>query len=449
MRTHRNTIPRRPHAPPRQAPSFATAVVLWVLAVTTVIVVELQGASFRQAGAGREAIASLRARWAARAGVEAMIARLAHATLQPDPSDAFHPQFEMEELASASLEGSAYIVRVSTEGDDLAGPADAHAKININSMSRESLMLLDFMTDDVADAILDWIDQDDDMRPFGAEAGSYATLAHPYEPRNGPIQSILELELVANVLPEYLRGEDWNLNAVLDPNENDGNASWPLDNADGILDAGWSAHITAHSRVGALAHSGNPRLDLQLASASDVTTLLNTDQDQSEAIVNLAALGAVSLPDFIRTDLNQLAQANGVAPASGRPLRALSNEQLRVLMNETTIGDQSGQPGLINLNTISDKSLEYLAEIPITVRDAITFDRRNRSTGYTSIADLLQVPGLTRARVADLAEIADVRSNVFVVTSRGRDTRTGLETEMIVTIDRSTLPIVIREIMLR
>ncbi len=430
-------------------PSFATAIVIWILAVATVIVVELQTTSFREATAGREAITLLRARWAARAGIEATIARLGFATTNPDLTDAFGAEFEMEDVAMGSLEGSAYIVRVSTEGDDMLGPSDAHAKININTMSRDSLMLLTFMTDDVADAILDWIDDDDDTRTFGAESGSYATQRHPYMPRNGPMRSLLELEQVSNVLPDYVRGEDWNLNGVLDANENDGSDSWPPDNADGILDAGWSAFITTRSVDGGLGESGEPRLELPFASSSDIARLLNTDSDQSDAIINLAILGSVSHGDFLRTDLNTLAQQNRVQSNSGGPLRSLSNEQLAVLLGETTMGAQPGLAGKINLNTISDDALEFLAEIPISVRDTIIFDRKSRAQGYTSMVDLLEVPGLTRDRVADLYDVADVRSNVYVATCRGRDERSGVEVEMIVTLDRSTLPIIIREIITR
>ncbi len=430
-------------------PSFATAIVIWVLAVATVIVVELQTTAFREATAGRESIALLRARWAARAGIEATIARLGFATTNPDLTDAFAIELEMEDIAMGSLEGTSYIIRVSTEGDDMLGPADAHAKININTMSRESLMLLPFMTDDVADAILDWIDEDEDTRPFGAEFGSYATQLHPYEPRNGPMRSLLELEQVSNVLPDYVRGEDWNFNGVLDANEDDGDEAWPPDNADGILDAGWSAYLTTKSVDGGLGESGEARLELPLASASDIGSILNTDSDQSEAIVNLAILGTVSMGDFLRTDLNTLAQQNRMQPSSGAPLRALSNEQLAVLLGETTMGFQPGAPGRINLNTISDDALEYVAEIPLNTRDTLIFDRKSRSMGYTSLVDLLEVPGMTRDRVADLYDIADVRSNVYVATCRGRDERSGVEVEMVVTLDRSTLPIIIREIITR
>jgi hypothetical protein len=38
---------------------------------------------------------------------------------------------------------------------------------------------------------------------------------------------------------------------------------------------------------------------------------------------------------------------------------------------------------------------------------------------------------------------------VYVVTSRGRDRRTGLETEIVATLDRSTVPVTIQELLVR
>ena len=63
--------------------------------------------------------------------------------------------------------------------------------------------------------------------------------------------------------------------------------------------------------------------------------------------------------------------------------------------------------------------------------------------------DLLKVPSLNRARLARLYPLLTVRSNVYVVTCRGRDLRTGLEVEMIATLDRSALPVVIKDLRVR
>ena len=65
------------------------------------------------------------------------------------------------------------------------------------TISRASwLMAMPGMTDDVADAILDWIDEDDEPREYGAEWDYYAQLQPPYKPKNGPLDTVEELLLV-------------------------------------------------------------------------------------------------------------------------------------------------------------------------------------------------------------------------------------------------------------
>jgi len=63
----------------------------------------------------------------------------------------------------------------------------------------------------VIEAIYDWIDEDDEARLLGVERDYYLSLNTPYEPRNGPLRSIAEMELIAGVMPDDIRGEDWDL----------------------------------------------------------------------------------------------------------------------------------------------------------------------------------------------------------------------------------------------
>lgn len=148
------------------------------------------------------------------------------------------------------------------------GLIDESSKLNLNSLltfgldetqARELLMYLPDMTEELADGVLDWIDDDDEQRLFGAESDVYLPA---YAAKNGPLESIDELLSVAGVTPGLLYGEDTNRNGLLDPNENDGDASAPLDNADGLLDAGWAAFLTVHSRESNLRPDGSPKIDL-------------------------------------------------------------------------------------------------------------------------------------------------------------------------------------------
>ena len=56
---------------------------------------------------------------------------------------------------------------------------------------------------DPTDAILDWLDPDDDVRPEGAESDTYSGLETPYSCKNGPMNSLDELLLIADIPPEF------------------------------------------------------------------------------------------------------------------------------------------------------------------------------------------------------------------------------------------------------
>ncbi|MDA1163150.1 MAG: type II secretion system protein GspK [Planctomycetota bacterium] len=145
----------------------------------------------------------------------------------------------------------------STASLSRSGLVDESGRLNVNQIlkfelsedeSRELLMYLPDMTEEVADAILDWIDDDETLRAYGAEGDYYSSLDPPYYAKNSNLASIDELLQVAGVTADLLYGEDANRNGLLDPNENDGDANAPFDNADGILQPGWAAFLTVNSR---------------------------------------------------------------------------------------------------------------------------------------------------------------------------------------------------------
>jgi type II secretory pathway component PulK len=428
---------------------FAVVLVMWIVALIAVVIVALQATAWRDAGESRQVVAKIRATWAARAGVEAAISELQRNTLSPDTSSATTIMKDLEAVGSQQLDGGASSFSASyyATPQDAPGAADAHAKINVNLMDAESLMLLPGMTEDIADSILDWIDADDDPQQLGAESSYYLTLPSPYTPRNGPMRSIQELELVAGVRPDMVRGEDWNLNGRLDPNENDGDASWPPDNADGVLDAGWSRYLTAGTVDGpALADSyglsGEKRLDLTTAGEQDIQQRVNVDVDQARAILAAASGPGLTLADFISQDLETLATSAGQtmnpAPAD------LTDQQLATLLDECVIPVATAADlpaGKLNLNTAPEEVLEYLPGLDAAAADVLIFERQGKPQGFASVLDLLLIPAFTRARLAELYPQIQVRSSVYRLTVTGRDSGTGLEVEIVAELDRSTIPV--------
>ena len=444
----------------RRRRAFATLLVFGVIVVAAVIIGMIQSSAYGQAGAGREAMSRVRAHWAARAGLEETIARLEAATEDPNQDNAYQALDDMTQAATGRVAGASWRI-ASTDGTrEVLGPADAHAKINLNSPDSSVLLNIEpFMTESAVDSIKDWVDADDDINLQGAELTYYLTLEHGYQPRNAPMRSIAELELVADIEQRDVRGEDWNLNGALDPNEDDGDLSWPPDNADGILDQAWSGILTASSVDGGLAASGQQPLDLATATEADVATRLSISAEQAKVIVDyVAAADAPTMGDFIRRDLNQLrqitARQQGQQANQQQRVTPLNTDELRILIDEASIGPgaEAGAgrlPGKLNINTCAAETVQYLPGMTPELADAIIAERSGKSGGFTSIVDLLEVPGMSRAQLAQLNDLLCVRSNVFSVTSRGRDDTTGLEVEIRADLDRSTLPVSLSGVMVR
>ena len=81
----------------------ALVIVIWTVAIAATIVAGLQIVTYRQAVLGNEALARVQARWAARAGLETMIAIMEWHTANPDPSDALALINELDDNAIGEL----------------------------------------------------------------------------------------------------------------------------------------------------------------------------------------------------------------------------------------------------------------------------------------------------------------------------------------------------------
>jgi len=453
MRPRNRSIHRRPRA----RRGSVIVVVIWALALGAVITAAVQISAMRSGNLGRQAMARTEARWAARGGVEQIIATLAYYTENPDTDNAFRIYEEMAADAYSppdSLLGASYSIEHYQDGQTFSGPMDEHTGLNINFAvdNREMLLNLPYMTEDVADAIVDWIDDDDEPRPQGAEASWYLSSGSPYEPRNAFMRNIAELELVAGAYPQYVRGEDWNLNHRFDANEDDGTLLQPPDDANGYLDAGWSQYLTAKSIGGGLAPSGQPKLYLPEATVEEVQERVDVSREQAQALVNfgnnpnnkLSQLFIAPLP-FIREDgsIQDLGQGmvnNNVLPLEGPDFIAV--------FAELTMDDpEYRHPGKINLNTASTEVLQDVLDLDPTAADEILLIRQRSTTGIISIAELLaEAPLVFNGNIlAEIADVADVRSNVFTITSVGRDKNSNVEVQLMVVVDRSSLPVHILE----
>ena len=230
-----------------------------------------------------------------------------------------------EEATAASTDPNAQVSSVGLR----YGLTDECAKMNVNVLAnynplddvgRNMLMELPYMTVEVADAILDWIDADEEVREYGAEAESYSLVF----PRNGTIDSLEELMFVLGVEPQLMYGEDANRNGILDPNENDGEQSLPMDNADGILDLGWSAYLTTYSVEANYRHAydrfSEERINVNEPLLTDLYDGLLEEYD--EDIAQFVTAYRLSGPNEDLSDLDDLL---GDTEGNENPLNGMGN----------------------------------------------------------------------------------------------------------------------------
>ncbi len=87
--------------------------------------------------------------------------------------------------------------------NDLAAGGDATARIPKVQRVKRLFQLLQ-VNPDLVDAIVDWIDQDDEPEPAGAESIYYQTLRPPYRAANEPLKTLLDLRLIKGMTPEII-----------------------------------------------------------------------------------------------------------------------------------------------------------------------------------------------------------------------------------------------------
>jgi general secretion pathway protein K len=98
------------------------------------------------------------------------------------------------------------------EGEISLVMRDETGKIDLNTANDALLkgLLLSAGLDEeranqVLDAILDWRDDDELVRPQGAERDQYEAMGLPYIPANAPFQAVAELQNVIGVTPDLYR----------------------------------------------------------------------------------------------------------------------------------------------------------------------------------------------------------------------------------------------------
>jgi hypothetical protein len=239
------------------------------------------------------------------------------------------------------------------------------------------------MTTDLAASIVNWRSTSTDTSSGGADDETYQRLNPPYRCKHAPFESVDELNLVSGMTLELLYGEDANLNGALDPNENDGDLTPPLDDRSGTLDAGLIEYVTVWSR-------------------EPVGNRTNVNDQQALAVVLQDSFGT-QRGNQILAGLNigggggggggQTAQFSNLI---GFYLRSgMSKEefdQVGDLLVATTNTSAAYLDGLININTASETVLACIPGIGNQASTVAAY-RRSNAGNLLSVAWLVEALG--------------------------------------------------------
>lgn len=164
------------------------------------------------------------------------------------------------------------------------GLEDESCKVNLRwvmqteiqepGMGRSMLLRLPGVTEEIADSILDWMDEDDETREYGAEDEYYSALDPPYRPRNGVPDSLDELLLVRGITPKLLYGIDWNRNGVVDMGEPDESTLDEFEVTDGSLNLGLITYLTLDSRESNITPEGEEKINVNMDDLEELRELL-------------------------------------------------------------------------------------------------------------------------------------------------------------------------------
>ncbi len=258
----------------------------------------------------------------------------------------------------------------ATPNDVVYGLVDEGAKLNINNtnVTAEMLELLPRMTTELAAAIVDWRDANEDLTSGGAEADTYSRLRPPYSCKNAPFDSLGELKLVNGATVEILLGDDLNRNGVLDPNESSANRG-------GISDPGILEYLTVSSSEPNTRADGSARVNIN--TRTELASMLSETLGAGPANQILARLGP---PTRQFGSVLEFYKASGMTAA-----------EFAAIETEITTTTGATIPGRVNVNTASAAVLTCIPGIGEDKAAELVNARLGNSSAVDSIAWVTQV----------------------------------------------------------
>jgi type II secretory pathway component PulK len=410
--------------------------VLWTVVILIVMVAILGRKSRLDMKVCAARMEGVRCKWACRAGIEKAMAVLKEDETENDsPIDLWSNN--EEDFNDILVNQCWFSVRVIDEA----------SKLNINTVTREQLLGLPYMVEEIADAIIDWRDEDDVPGTMGVEGGYYENLPYLYLARNAPFRTIRELLLVKDVTEDLFYGEDTNLNGRLDHKERDGNLSPPADDGDDMLDVGWAAYLTCYSS-GESQNQGNQNQSNQNQTSQNQTNQSNQsqgNQNQNQGNQNQGNPNQGNQDNRNQGNPNQGNQNQGNQNQSNQNQNNQNNQNQQNQTQDNQNNDEQAY-ARVNVNTASDIVLAALfgggeeaernAQMIVNYRESLT-------EGIQETSELTSAGVLDQSTFEQIQDYITTRSDIFTIRCIATADRNGPNGATLVTeavVDRSQTP---------
>ena len=265
--------------------------------------------------------------------------------------------------------------------EPIFGLVDEASKINLNTAPRTMLEALPGMTPELLDGIVAWRSR--------AQAGDGDTTYGRLEPartnKGGPFESVDELRLVYGATLDLLFGEDTNRNGALDDNENDGDASAPRDNSDGLIQPGILEYVTVYSRQPNTRTGGGRRINITTPqNRQQLNQILQQRIGGPRATEIIGAIGT--------TEFRSVAEFMAAS--------RMTSDEFNSVRGDITASDGTTVQGLINVNTASETVLACIPGIgPENASALVAYRLANPDVrgSFSWITQVLSRSDITRA----------------------------------------------------
>ncbi len=299
-------------------------------------------------------------------------------------------------------DGYFWIIRPDADSDQnyVYGIADESAKLNLNVATSDQLLQLPGMTDELCDAIRDWVDEDSTTSSFGAESDFYASLPEPYLAKNGPMESVEELLLVKNFTPDLLWGYDRNRDGVIDDTERTvGGASTMYNSA--TADArGLFPFVTVYTVQSNTAANGDARVNVNNRDVTQLQNVLRNAFDPSRADAILTPVLSAILATRRGNTFNTLGDFYTIS--------TMKNDEFAKVVDKLTVTNTKTLTGLVNVNTAPKQVLRCLPGLEEADADALIAKRPASSDNIAWVFD-----ALTPAKAGLISSTITARSSQY------------------------------------